>query len=96
MATKLRPLFDNIVIRRSEAEEKVGSIIVPDAAKEKPVRGEVLAVGPGRVTEDGRRVEPDVRPGDVVVYGRYGGNVVKVDGEELVILHESEILGVLS
>lgn len=93
--TKLKPLHDNVVIRQSTAEEKVGSIIVPDNAKDKPTRGEVLAVGSGRWTERGDRAAMVVKAGDVVVYSQYAGIKVKVDGEEVVVLHETEILGIL-
>jgi chaperonin GroES len=96
MATKLRPLDDNIVVRPAEAEEKTaGGIVLPDTAKEKPLRGEVVAVGPGRILKSGKRLEPSLKRGDNVMFGRYSGTDLKVDGVEHKILRESEILAVL-
>ncbi|MBI4296675.1 MAG: co-chaperone GroES [Chloroflexi bacterium] len=93
MAVKLEPLGDRIVVKPTEKEEKTKSgIILPDTAKEKPQEGEVVAVGKGRVTDDGKRVAPDVKVGDVVIYAKYGGTEVKIDGEDLIILRESDIL----
>lgn len=92
---KLRPLRDRVVVKREEAEQKVGTIIIPEAAQEKPVRGRVIAVGSGRVLDSGQVVEPVVKVGDLVVYGKYQGHEVKVEGEEFVILGEDEIMGVL-
>lgn len=95
--TFLRPLADYVVVRPLEAEEKtLGGIILPDVAKKKPERGEVLEVGPGRRLEDGKRYEPDVQAGDVVLYTRYAGSEVEIDGEELKVLREAEILAVIS
>jgi chaperonin GroES len=93
MAVKLQPLADRVVVRPIEKEEVTkGGIVLPDTAKEKPQEGKVLAVGPGRLSEDGKRIAMDVKVGDVVVYTKYGGTEIKVEGEELVILRESDIL----
>lgn len=93
MAIKLQPLADRIVIKPIEREEVTkGGIILPDTAKEKPQEGEVIAVGQGRLSEDGKRIPIDVNVGDVVIYAKYGGTEIKVDDEELVILRESDIL----
>jgi chaperonin GroES len=93
MAVKLQPLADRLVVRPIEAEEKTkAGIYLPDTAKEKPQEGEVVAVGPGRMTDDGKRIAMDVKVGDIVVYAKYGGTEIKVDDEELMILRESDIL----
>ncbi|MCK4369293.1 MAG: co-chaperone GroES [Dehalococcoidales bacterium] len=93
MAVKLQPLADRVIVRPIEKEEVTkGGIVLPDTAKEKPQEGKVLAVGPGRLSEDGKRIAMDVKVGDVVVYAKYGGTEIKVDGEELVILREGDIL----
>lgn len=93
---KFRPLHDRVVIRRIDAEEKsAGGIIIPDTAKEKPQQGEVVAVGPGARDEDGMIVPLDLRAGDRVLFGKWSGTEVKIDGEELLIMKESDILGVL-
>ncbi|MDD4858800.1 MAG: co-chaperone GroES [Dehalococcoidales bacterium] len=93
MAIKLQPLGDRVVVRPIEREERTKSgIYLPDTAKEKPQEGEILAVGPGRMTEDGKRIALDVKAGDRVIYAKYGGTEIKVDGEDLVILRESDIL----
>jgi chaperonin GroES len=93
MAVKLQPLGDRIVVKPIEREEVTkGGIVLPDTAKEKPQEGKVLAAGPGRLSEDGKRVAMDVKVGDVVLYVKYGGTEVKIDGEELMILRESDIL----
>ena len=93
---KIRPLHDRVVVRRVEEETKTaGGIVLPDSAAEKPSQGEVLAVGPGKVLDSGDVRAPDVKPGDKVLFGQYAGSTVKVDGEELLILGESEIFGVL-
>lgn len=90
---KLRPLDDRIVVKRLDAEEKTaGGIILPDAAKEKPQRGEIVAAGPGKLLDSGKRATPDVAPGDRVIFGKYSGTEVKVDGVEFVIMRESDIL----
>ena len=91
--TKFQPLADRIVVRPIEREEVTkGGIVLPDTAKEKPQEGEVLAVGPGRMTDDGQRIPLDVKVGDRVLYARYGGVEVKEDNVELIILRESDIL----
>jgi chaperonin GroES len=93
MALKLQPLADRLVVKPIEREEVTkGGIFLPDTAKEKPQEGEVLAVGPGRLTEDGKRIAMDVQVGDRVIYARYGGAEIKIDDEELIILRESDIL----
>ncbi len=93
MTVKLQPLADRVVVKPIEREEKTKSgIYLPDTAKEKPEEGEVIAIGPGRLTEDGKRIAMDVKVGDIVIYARYGGSPVKIDGEELIILRESDIL----
>jgi chaperonin GroES len=92
----IRPLRDRIVVRRVKEDEKTkGGIIIPDSAKEKPAEGEVVAVGNGKLTEDGKRIAPDVKKGDRVLFGKYSGNEVKVDGLEHIILREDEVLGVI-
>ncbi len=93
MATKLKPLADRLVVRPSEKEEVTkGGIVLPDTVKEKPQEGKILAVGPGRMSEDGKRIAMDVKVGDIVVYAKYGGTDIKIDDEDLVILRESDIL----
>ena len=93
---KFRPLHDRIVVRRITAEEKSsGGIIIPDTAKEKPMEGEVIAVGPGARNEQGAIVELDVKSGDRVLFGKWSGTEVKLDGEELLIMKESDIMGII-
>jgi len=93
MAVKLQPLGDRIVVKPIEREEVTkGGIVLPDTVKEKPQEGKVLAVGPGRLSDDGKRIAMEVTVGDVVLYVKYGGTEVKIDGEELMILRESDIL----
>ncbi|MDX2308510.1 MAG: co-chaperone GroES [Hyphomicrobium sp.] len=93
---KFRPLHDRIVVRRIDAEEKsAGGIIIPDTAKEKPQQGEVIAVGPGARNEKGEIVALDVKPGDVVLFGKWSGTEVKIDGEDLLIMKESDVMGIL-
>jgi len=93
MAVKLQPLADRLVVKPIEREEVTkGGIVVPDTAKEKPQEGEVMAVGPGRLSEDGKRIAMEVKVGDVVIYAKYGGTEIKIEDEELVILRESDIL----
>lgn len=93
---KFRPLHDRVVVRRIDAEEKTaGGIIIPDTAKEKPQQGEVVAAGPGARDEQGKLVPLDVKPGDAVLFGKWSGTEVKIDGEDLLIMKESDILGVL-
>ncbi|MCZ8172288.1 MAG: co-chaperone GroES [Novosphingobium sp.] len=91
-----RPLHDRVLVRRVEAEEKTaGGIIIPDSAKEKPAEGEVLAVGEGAYNEEGDRIKPDVKVGDRVLFGKWSGTEVKIDGEDLIIMKESDILGII-
>jgi chaperonin GroES len=93
---KLRPLADRVIVRQNEAEEKTKTgIVLPDTAKEKPTKGKVIAVGPGKFDDNGKRMEIGVRSGDTVYYGKYSGTDVEVDGQKFVILRESDILGVL-
>ena len=93
MSVKLQPLADRLVVKPIEREEVTkGGIVLPDTAKEKPQEGEVVAVGPGRLSEDGKRITMDVKVGDIVVYAKYGGTDIKIDDEELIILRESDIL----
>src|SRR5919107_5271735 len=96
MTMKLKPLQDRVIVKQSEAEEKTKSgILLPDTAKEKPTRGKVIAVGPGRLDDKGKPMEIGLRVGETVYYGKYSGTDVEVDGEKFVILRESDILGVL-
>ena len=93
---KFRPLHDRVVVRRLDAEEKTaGGIIIPDTAKEKPMQGEVVAVGPGARNEQGQVVALDVVAGDRVLFGKWSGTEVKIDGQELLIMKESDILGII-
>jgi chaperonin GroES len=93
---KIRPLQDRVVVRRTEEETtSAGGIVLPDSATEKPAQGEVVAVGPGRILDNGDHRPVDVSVGDTVVFGKYSSNTVKIDGEELLILNESEIYGVV-
>ncbi|GIX46202.1 MAG: 10 kDa chaperonin [Candidatus Tectimicrobiota bacterium] len=93
---RLRPLYDRILVKRIEEEEqKQGGIIIPDTAKEKPQQGRVLAVGPGRLTEDGKIQPLDVKEGDKVVFSKYAGTEVKLEGEELLIIREDDVLGIV-
>ena len=91
-----RPLGDRVLVKRVEEEAKTkGGIIIPDTVKEKPQEGEVLAVGPGARDESGKRVEPDVKPGDRILFGKWSGTEVKIDGEDLIIMKESDVLGIV-
>ena len=93
MAVKLQPLADRLVVRPIEREEKTKTgIYLPDTAKEKPQEGEVIAVGPGRLSDEGKRIAMEVKVGDIVVYAKYGGTEIKIDDEELIILRESDVL----
>jgi chaperonin GroES len=93
---KIRPLQDRLVVKRLAEEEKTkGGIIIPDAAKEKPVEGEVIAVGNGKVLEDGKQRPLDVKKGDRILFGKYSGTEIKVDGVEHLILREDEVLGII-
>lgn len=93
---KIQPLHDRIVVARLKSEEKTaGGIIIPDTAKEKPQEGKVLAVGPGRLDKDGKRIAPDVKEGDKILFTKWGGTEIKMDGEELLIMKEDDILAVV-
>jgi len=93
---KFRPLHDRVVVRRIEEDDRTrGGIIIPDTAKEKPMEGEVIAVGPGARSEDGKLHPLDVKAGDRILFGKWSGSEVKIDGEELVIMKESDILGII-
>ena len=93
---KFRPLHDRVVVRRLESEEKTaGGIIIPDTAKEKPMEGEVIAVGPGARNDKGELVALDVKAGDRILFGKWSGSEVKIDGEELLIMKESDIMGII-
>lgn len=95
MAIRLQPLADRVVVKPIEREEVTkGGIVLPDTVKERPQEGKVLAVGPGRLSDDGKRITMDVKVGDIVVYTKYGGTEIKIDDEELMILRESDILGI--
>jgi chaperonin GroES len=95
--TKFRPLHDRVVVKRIDAEEKSkGGIIIPDTAKEKPQEGEVVAVGPGGRDENGKLIAIDVKAGDRVLFGKWSGTEVKLEGEELLIMKESDIMGVIA
>jgi chaperonin GroES len=95
-AMKFRPLHDRVVVRRLESEEKTkGGIIIPDTAKEKPQEGEVVAVGPGARNDKGELVELDVKAGDKILFGKWSGTEVKIDGQDLLIMKESDIMGVV-
>jgi chaperonin GroES len=92
-----RPLHDRVVVRRVEEDERtVGGIIIPDTAKEKPMQGEVIAVGPGARDDTGKLIAPDVKEGDRVLFGKWSGTEVKLDGEDLLIMKESDIMGVIT
>jgi len=93
---KVRPLHDRIIVQRiEEGEQKVGGIIIPDTAKEKPQQGKVIAAGQGKVKEDGGRQPLDVKDGDTILFGKYSGQEIKIDGEEYLIMREDEVLAVL-
>ena len=93
---KLRPLHDRILVKRlEETEDRHGSIIIPDTAKEKPQEGKVIAVGNGKVTDDGKKLPLDVKAGDRILFGKYSGSEVKIDGDEYLILREEDVLGIL-
>jgi len=93
---KMKPLADRVVIKPSPADEKTkGGIILPDTAKEKPVIGEVVAVGPGKVTDDGKKIIPELKVGDKVLYGKYSGTEVTIDGNEYLIMREADIFAIV-
>ena len=92
----VRPLHDRLIIQRlEEGEQTIGGIIVPDSAKEKPQRGKVFAVGQGKVRDDGTRQQPDVKDGDTILFGKYSGQEIKIEGEEYLILREDEVLAII-
>lgn len=93
---KLRPLNDRILVQRIESEEKTaGGIIIPDSAKEKPSEGKVAAVGPGKLNKNGERIAPDIKEGEKVLFSKFGGTEVKLDGEDYLIMREDDILGII-
>ena len=97
MTTNIRPLHDRVIVKRIDEGEQVrGGIIIPDSAKEKPQEGEVIAVGDGKYRKDGKRQTLDVKAGDRVLFGKYSSSEVKIDGEELLIMREDEILGIIN
>ncbi|MFN7982212.1 MAG: co-chaperone GroES [Vicinamibacterales bacterium] len=92
----VRPLHDRIIVQRiEEGEQKIGGIIIPDSAKEKPQQGKVKAVGAGKVKDDGKRIPLDVKEGDTILFGKYSGQEIKIDGEEFLIMREDEVLAIL-
>jgi len=95
MAKKIRPLGDRVIVKAMTQETSKSGIIIPDTAKEKPQQGKVVAVGPGRLSENGERLTPEVKEGDLVLFGKYSGTEIEVDSSELLILRESDILAVL-
>ena len=96
VGTKITPLSDRIVVQALEAAQQTkGGLYIPDTAKEKPVQGKVISVGPGKLSDEGERLAPDVKAGDTVLYGKYSGTEVTVDGEEYLILRESDILAII-
>ncbi len=91
-----RPLHDRIIVQRlEEGEQKIGGIIIPDSAKEKPQQGKVVSVGAGKVKDDGKRISLDVKAGDLILFGKYSGQEIKLDGEEFLIMREDEVLAVI-
>jgi chaperonin GroES len=93
---KLRPLGDRILVKRIKEEEKTkGGIIIPDTAKEKPQEGKVVAVGKGKVAEDGKLITPEVKAGDKILFGKYSGSEIKLEGDDLIVLREDDILGII-
>ena len=93
---KIRPLQDRIIVKRVDEEETTkGGIIIPDTAKEKPQQGKIVAVGPGTTSDNGERIAPEVKKGDIVLYGKYSGTEVKLDGKEFLMMREDDILGVV-
>jgi chaperonin GroES len=93
---KIRPLQDRVIVKRVEEEEKTkGGIIIPETAKEKPQEGQVIAAGPGKVTDDGKKIPMEVKVGDRILFGKYSGTEIKIDGEEHLIMREDDILGII-
>ena len=95
MARNIKPLADRVIIKAAEKETMKGGIIIPDTVKEKPQQGTIVAVGPGSISDSGERVKPEVKKGDVVLYGKYSGTEVNVDGVDYLILRESDVLAIL-
>ncbi len=96
VAVKVRPLHDRIIVQRiDEGEQKVGGIIIPDTAKEKPQKGKVIAVGAGKLNDEGKRIALDVKEGDTILFGKYSGQEIKIDGDEHLIMREDEVLAIL-
>jgi chaperonin GroES len=96
MKTKVRPLHDRVIVKRLEEQEKTkGGIIIPDSAKEKPVEGKIIAVGSGKITENGKRIALQVKVGDRVLFGKYGGTDIKIEGEEHLIMREDDIIAIV-
>ena len=95
MALNVKPLADRVIVAPMEKEMMKGGIIIPDTAKEKPQQGKIMAVGPGAVSDAGERVKPEVKKGDIVLYGKYSGTEVSVDGDDYLILRESDVLAIL-
>lgn len=94
---KIKPLADRVIVKPAKADEKTaGGIILPDTAKEKPIEGTVVAVGPGKTSDDGKLIKPEVKVGDKVLYGKYSGTEVTIDGEEYLIMRESDIFGIIN
>ncbi|MGQ9643894.1 MAG: co-chaperone GroES [Ignavibacterium sp.] len=94
---KIKPLADRVVVKPAEAEENTaGGIILPDTAKEKPIEGTVVAVGPGKTSDDGKLIKPEVKVGDRVLYGKYSGTEITIEGEEYLIMRESDIFGIIN
>ena len=91
----IRPLHDRIVVQRTEGEQQVGGIIIPDSAKEKPQQGKVIAAGDGKSKDDGKRIPLDVKPGDSILFGKYSGQEIKLDGDEYLIMREDDVLAVV-
>lgn len=93
----IRPLHDRVLVKRTEeSDTKIGSIVIPDSAKEKPQRGEVMGAGDGKILEDGKRAPIDVKVGDQILFGKYSGSDIKIDGDEYLVVREDEILGVFT
>jgi len=95
MALNIKPLADRVIVAPMEKETMKGGIIIPDTAKEKPQQGKIVAVGPGQISDSGERVAPEVKKGDIVLYGKYSGTEVSVDGSDYLILRESDVLAIL-
>jgi len=96
MATKIRPLHDRLIVKRlAEERTSAGGIVIPDTATEKPIQGKVIAVGNGKILEDGKVRAPDIKVGDTILFGKYGGTEVKVDGDELLVMREDDVMAII-